>query len=390
MLDRFVADNRDAIIALARARVAARMAPKASEAELANGIPVFLDQLGMALRQAESSSLIDHDQLGKTAARHGHDLQRMGLTIGQVVHDYGDVCQSITELAVEQQVQIPAEEFRTLNLCLDDAIAGAVTEFSDQREQSISDEGTERLGALAHEMRNLLNVATLAFEAIKSGHVATGGSTGLVLGRSLRGLRDLVDRSLTDVRLDAGIGRFELISVPGFIEEIEVGAALHAREREIALTVTSVDPTVTVEGDRQILAALMANLLQNAFKFTTKGGHVSLATRTTSEHVMFDVEDSCGGLPPGKTEDLFRPYEQRGTDRSGVGLGLAICMKAAKAHGGELHARDLPGKGCVFTLQLPRKPPPRLSIVGEDKPAASPPTGPGASSLATPATKSSR
>src|SRR6185295_7332106 len=99
-----------------------------------------------------------------------------------------DVCQVITELAIEQGANISGGEFRTLNLCLEDAIANAVTEYARQRERTIADEGTERLGVLAHEQRNLLNTAMLAFESIKSSRVAAGGSTGLLLGRSLLGL----------------------------------------------------------------------------------------------------------------------------------------------------------------------------------------------------------
>jgi signal transduction histidine kinase len=70
--------------------------------------------------------------------------------------------------------------------------------------------------------------------------------------------------------------------------------------------------------------------------------------------VLFDVEDECGGLPPGSTDNLFRPFEQQGTDRTGVGLGLSISLKAARANGGDICVRDLPGRGCVFTLDLPR------------------------------------
>jgi hypothetical protein len=95
-----------------------------------------------------------------------------------------------------------------------------------------------------------------------------------------------------------------------------------------------------------------------------------LTTRTTADRVLFEIEDECGGLPPGKIDDLFIPFKQRGADRSGVGLGLSICLKAAKANGGEIHVRDLPGKGCVFTLDLPRRPPPPLSIVGGEKRSA--------------------
>jgi len=119
-----------------------------------------------------------------------------------------------------------------------------------------------------------------------------------------------------------------------------------------------------VSGDWQILAAALANLLQNAFKFTPVNGHISLTVHAESDRVLFDVEDSCGGLPSGRIEDLFQPYSQRGADRSGVGLGLAICQRAAQANGGELRVRNLPGKGCVFTLDLPRKAPPPLTVIG--------------------------
>jgi len=324
---------------------------------------VFLDQLGDALRLAKATDVIDHEQLAMSAGRHGQDLHSLGLTVAQVVRDYGDVCQAITDLAVEQQASISPEEFRTLNLCLDDAIAAAVTEYATLREGAAADESTERLGVLAHELRNHLNTAAISFDLIKSGRVAVSGSTGAILDRSLMGLRNLIDRSLTEVRLDVGVERLERISVADFVEEVEIGALLQAQAAGVPFTATSAARTVTIEGDRQILAGALANLLQNAFKFTLNHGAVSLTTRVTADRVLFDVEDSCGGLPPGKAEDLFRPFEQRGPDRTGVGLGLSISLKAARANGGALSVRDLPGKGCVFTLDLPRKPPPPLTLV---------------------------
>lgn len=361
MLADFVTTNRDAIIAAARARVAARKSPEPSEVELWTGIPVFLDELADALRLAESSDVIDHEQIGRSAGRHGRDLLRLGLTVGQVVHDYGDVCQAITELSVDQQVAISAGEFKTLNLCLDDAIAEAVTSYSDRRERAIEDRGTERLGVLAHEMRNMLNTATLAFETIRLGTVAVGGSTGMVLNRSLMGLRDLIDRSLADVRLDAGVGRLEPIAVAEFLGEVEITASIQARSKGFHLTVKSVHPRVFIEGDRQVLAAALANLLHNAFKFTKSHGHICLSARATVDRVLFEVQDECGGLPPGKAEDLFLPFEQRGADRSGLGLGLSICVRAAEANGGVMRVRDIPGEGCVFTLDLPRTSEPQLA-----------------------------
>ena len=96
--------------------------------------------------------------------------RRSGSPRPRSIHDYGDVCQAVTELAVELDAPITADEFRTLNRCLDEAMAEAVTEFGRQRELSISDDETERLGFFAHELRNLLSNAMLAFEVLKSGN----------------------------------------------------------------------------------------------------------------------------------------------------------------------------------------------------------------------------
>lgn len=354
LLAEFIVERRSDIVARTRARVAQRPAPRPSDIELTNGIPVFLDQLVDALRIARSSDVVDHQAIRDSAGSNGRDLLGMGLTIAQVVHDYGDVCQVITELATDAGARIPAAEFRTMNLCIDDAIAEAVTEYARHNVSAVELQGTERLGMLAHELRNLLNTATLSFENIRTGRVAVSGSTGMLHARSLMGLRDLIDRSLADVRLDAGLGRFEDIGVAALLEEVEIGAVIQAQSRNIALTVGTCEPGVTISGDRQILAAALANLLQNAFKFSHKLGNVSLTTVVTHDRVAFEIEDECGGLPPGKIEDLFRPFEQRGGDRSGVGLGLSICRKAAASNGGEIRIRDLPGKGCVFVLDLPR------------------------------------
>ena len=134
---------------------------------------------------------------------------RLGFTVGQVIQGYGDVCQVVTELAIELQVPITADEFRIFNKCLDDAVCHAVTEYGRQREKSLFAEETERLGYLAHELRNRLSTAMLSFEALKSGNVGINGRTSQLLGRSLVGLRNLIDRSLSEVRLDAGIQKRE-------------------------------------------------------------------------------------------------------------------------------------------------------------------------------------
>jgi signal transduction histidine kinase len=354
MLYEFIDVNRDEIIRRCRAKVAARSAPPPTELEIDHGVPVFLDQLVDALRPVPSSRA----EIGRTALRHGHDLLLQGFTVSQVVHDYGDVCQAITELAVQSDAPISTDDFRVLNRCLDEAIAGAVTEYGRARNQSTLESetarGSERLGYFAHELRNLINTATVAFEVLKTGNVGVGGSTGAVLQRSLTGLRTLVDRSLAEVRLTQAVQHLEHLSVGDFVGELAPGATLEANARGIDLVVMPVEPGVTIEADRQVLAAVMGNLLQNAIKFTRPRSTVTLRTSATAERVLLEVLDECQGLPEGNLDELFRPFEQRGADRTGMGLGLALSRWGVEANNGRLSARNLHERGCVFTVDLPR------------------------------------
>jgi signal transduction histidine kinase len=230
-----------------------------------------------------------------------------------------------------------------------------VTEFGRRREQSVSDQGIEHLGVLAHELRNALNTATLGFSALQSGAVGTGGSTSAVVFRSLARMRDLLDRSFAEVRLKAGIHKRTHVLVATLVEDVAIAAAIDAAHRGLRFTVAPVADGVMILADAQILASALSNLIQNAFKFTRPPGHVSLRTTATVDRVRIDIEDECGGLPAGEIEHLFRMFEQRGADRTGLGLGLAISRQGVEDSGGAISVRDLPGHGCIFTIDLPRQ-----------------------------------
>jgi signal transduction histidine kinase len=102
--------------------------------------------------------------------------------------------------------------------------------------------------------------------------------------------------------------------------------------------------------------------LQNAFKFTRPRSTVTLRVGASADRVLVEIQDECGGLPAGDVNDLFRPFEQRGADRTGMGIGLAFSRWGAEANGGRLYARNLPDKGCVFTVDLPRSPVPDVAL----------------------------
>ena len=292
MLDQFISSQRALILARTREKVARRTAPRATARELEDGVPLFLDQLSARLREG-----IDRTEaeavLGASATVRGDMLWQLGLTIGQVVHDYGNICQAITELAVELDTPIPTKDFQTLNLCLDIAIAEAVSQYSRQSEQKIVDHGVEHLGMLAHELRNFLNSATLAYEALRTGSVGPSGSTGAILGRSLTGMRDLVTRTLAEVRLEAGPPRSERIRLAAILEEIEIAAMTPAANRGVGFSLEPVDPEVSVQAEYQILTSILTNLVQNACKFTHANGHVTVRTRVTADRVEIDVADEC-------------------------------------------------------------------------------------------------
>lgn len=357
MLQDFLSKNRDTLIARCQSKVAMRRAPRAAAQELSYGIPLFLDQLIDALRREEQGAAGSSD-LATTATRHGHELYRGGFAVGQVVYDYGDLCQAITDVAIEQDAAVSAAEFRSLNRCLDNAIADAVTEFGRQREAVTSEEATrstnERLGIFAHELRNLIHPALLAVAAIKAGSVGLAGATGALLDRSLAGLSNLVDRTLVDVRLTAGLSeRRERIVVADLIADVQVAASIEAAGRALELVVAPIEAGLAIEGDRQILGAAVANLLQNAVKFTRPHSRVTLTAYAVADRVRIGVEDECGGLPEGKAEEIFRPFKQLNAQGLGLGLGLAISRRGVEANGGTLSVRNLPGTGCVFTIDLP-------------------------------------
>ena len=225
MLSEFLQQNSDEIVGRCRAKVAGRFSPAPVPGAVDQGVPLLLQQISDILRREQataqavahgaaqgvarqealpSGAEIAPSVIGQAAGAHGAQLLRLGYTVDQVVHDYGDVCQSVTELAIERNAPIDTEEFHTLNLCLDFAIAAAVSAFgavqqstNDVRAGSLRDQ----LGVFSAEHRRLIDIATHAFSAIRTGDVGVTGATGKLLIHSLLELRALAERSLPQIQL---------------------------------------------------------------------------------------------------------------------------------------------------------------------------------------------
>ncbi len=367
----FLLNNREELIVRCKAKVACRPQRSASNEQLANGVPLFLEQLIRTLRaehagEDEASLRISGasvgdslalSEMGVSATAHGKILLDLGYTVDQVVHDYGDLCQAITDLAVERDAPFSVDEFRSLNRCLDNAIADAVSGFARQRDEAVAQQTSidenQRLGFLVHELRNYLHTATIAFSALEAGKLSVGGSTAGLVKRSHASLATLLNESISGVRLEHALLTDEPFSVASLVAEAGITGSLYAQTSGCHLTVADIDTELLVSGNRMLLAAALVNLLQNAFKFTRPRSSVMLTARRIGERVLIDVRDQCGGLPAGAETNLFKPFRQVGADKSGLGLGLSIAKRSVEADGGTLTVADLPGIGCVFTISLP-------------------------------------
>ena len=372
MMHNFLSNNRGELIARCKAKVSKRPRRGATDEQLTNGVPLFLEQLIRTLI-AEGEGIDDVaiqlsgpsggdtaalSEIGVAAAAHGKALLALGFTVEQVVHDYGDLCQAITELAHERDAPFEVEEFRTLNRCLDNAIADAVAEFSSQRDtvvaERLSSEANERLGVLVHELRNSLQMANLAVRALELGRLTLTGATGAVLKRGLASMRSLIDTSLAEVRAGSNAPvPHSIFSLAALVEDARTAAQLEADLRGCVLLMAPVDPVLRVEANRDLLLGSLGNLLSNAFKFTHRNSAVNLIAYEIDDRIFIDVEDRCGGLAPNYAKTMFAPFSQLGNDRTGLGSGLLIARQNVESMGGTLTVKNLPEVGCVFTIGFP-------------------------------------
>ena len=350
MLHDFLTRERDTILKTARRKAQAARWGRPSSSSFEHGWDMFYDEFAQLCAACNTGD----DASAKDPALPATDYVKLGYAITDAVQSYNIIYQSIVEAAAQINYEIHESDLRNLNTSLDTAIAQAVTQFERGQIRTRHEDEVERIGFLAHELRNSLQSATIALEMIETGAVGFEGQTGNLLRSSLGRMAELIDSTLTNVRLqiEPEVER-ERVRAYDVISEVEITAAYQARARDLELCIEA-GREIEVMVDRQLLVSALSNLVQNALKFTHPNGRISVRTVETKDRVLIEVEDECGGLPDGKIEELFEPGVQLGTDRTGVGLGLAIARQALERNNGELRVHNNPGRGCVFTIDLPK------------------------------------
>jgi signal transduction histidine kinase len=344
-------ERREDLIELWTRRVASALgAAGLSNPELVDHIPAFVDDLTAALHpEAMPLPPSSHN-----CDEHGAQRLRLGFDVAEVVREYGLMHKSIIELARERDVSIDSREQETLAAWLNVGIATSVAEYVARRDAEYQRQSTEHLGFIAHEVRNPLAAARMALQLLRRSEGEQRARTLETADRNLRRAADVIDGVLTQAFLKLGVPpNLEPISLASLLDDVVADYRAEAEIRDITIS-AHVDEPETLRADRRLLRSAVTNLVHNAVKFSKAGTSVGIRTRRQGERVVIEVADSCGGLPSGRSEELFAPLVQKNMDRSGVGLGLAIARQAVEAHRGTIAVRNEPGVGCVFTIELPQ------------------------------------
>jgi len=234
---------------------------------------------------------------------------------------------------------------------LDAGLATSIENFWRRDKQRETTLVTEHFGFMAHELRNALSNANLAFKLLRTGKLDIQGRTADVLARNLTRMEALVAQSLSDVQLKAGVAPdLAPVRLSTVLRNLEA-AALPDRAIVIQL---SLDDQLFILADELLLSSAIGNLLHNAVKFSAPGSTIRLAAHAADDHASIEVEDQCGGLEPESAQRIFEPFvKERSSNQKGSGLGLAISRRAVEAMGGQLSFSNVPGHGCIFRATFP-------------------------------------
>lgn len=323
--------------------------------ELRDGLPGFLRRTAELLKPRTGAEPGDSVEPA-VAEEHGEQRLRLGFDPGAVVREYGVLRDCIWEIAEEAHYQPTSRELRVLSDAFTIASSQAIAEYIRLRDEELKRQATEHLSFLAHELRNPLQSARLGVQLLQKRGQWPDARPAEGIRRSLERIGSLVDTALTHGKLQADVAlQQQVIVLSDFLQDIAEESEVDAQSKGIELKVEA-SKAVEACADLRLLRSAVSNFIRNAVKFTHEG-HVVVRVVPEPSFVRIEVEDSCGGLPPGHEERLFEPFVQANADRSGFGLGLAIARQAIEAQQGQVFVKNLPGRGCLFGLKLPVRAP---------------------------------
>jgi signal transduction histidine kinase len=346
-----IVERREEILRRWMTLVQGRITPEAMPGtELLDQVPVFLEGIVALLREKGPPSA----EVGAAAAEHGEQRLRLGFSLDAVVREYGALRNAIVAMAQHEDVQVTPAELQIVFDCIIAGIASAVNQYTQQRDAELRRQANEHFAFVAHELRGPLSSASIAVALLRRhGQLPVSVPAVGALERGLERAVKLIDQDLDVARGMSGVALDRRPTKVRRLLEDECDSVLaEAQDRHIEIAVDA-PAELTVEVDRRLTASAVGNLLRNAVKYSRDGGKVDVRAAVVNGRVTIEIEDACGGLPPGAVEKAFSPFVRFNDRPGGYGLGLAIAKQAADAHGGGIRIQNLPGKGCIFALELP-------------------------------------
>jgi signal transduction histidine kinase len=165
----------------------------------------------------------------------------------------------------------------------------------------------------------------------------------------------LIEALLVLARSERGLDHREPVDLSVVTDEVV--AARHRDAQRLGLRVTAVTNPAPTEGDARLAERLIANLVDNALRHNTHGGHIEVATGSRAGRPFVAVANTGPVVAPGEIHRLFEPFQRLGADSAqnadGLGLGLSIVQAIATAHDAILTARAQPGGGLDITVSFP-------------------------------------
>jgi signal transduction histidine kinase len=362
-LAEYVEANKERLVSRWKQLATDRLALRLDESELLNHLPVFLDDLVVALRSPSQTW-----PATESAASHGRHRMRSGIDIGALTQEMALITEALCELSAEDVCDLPASDLLRLTRALGRGTAASARAYAAMRDQELSRQAAEHFSFIAHELRTPLQTACLAAALMDGG---AGDELRAHyherLQRSLTQISDLVDEALIRMRLSfSSVVHAEALESVELIESALDQIIDLARARGIRVT-SQVEP-FTIEADRKLLLSAITNVVKNAVKFTRVGGGIVVRAAGRDTAALIEVEDECGGMPDDLPPRLFQPFLQGHPNRNGFGLGLAIVKQAMEAHNGSVRVTNRRSVGCTFVLELPlHMAPPRAFLEEETR-----------------------
>ena len=350
-------------------------AKRAHHDVIRNQLPALLRAMAKALRQTGLSGSRAHETV---AEEHGEQRWESGWSLSEVIRDY-QILRLVLLEYLEQMLsrQLLVREIMALGVFIDDAMAASLSAYVRFRDAAVINAERERaalleqvsrhkdefMAMLGHELRNPLAPILTAVKIIQS--VAPSDQRALlsasaVIERQSKHLVRLVDDILDVARIGRGLLelRKERLDIATAIHQAVEAAEPMLAERNQQLAVRLPNAPLPVEADLSRLVQIVANLLNNASKYTQPGGQISVTVEREDGHAAIRVKDNGIGIPKEMLTRVFDLFTQvEGSQQyasGGMGIGLTLVQRLVEQHGGIVAcASGGPGQGSEFTARLP-------------------------------------